>query len=230
MRRILSTIVLASAALLLASCGSSQTKKSEKNGTEAEAGIMTDESHVYTELKKMPLPCSKELLYAAWKQIGENEASRGKALDYRQNSPVFFISTDLDEDGNPEVLLRSEPPYAAIFTFLQDSLQLITYVEHPQVGLGITPDGCIVRNGTGGGNAYFSEFIRLENSEVAAKGMTRETFSIQDNAMRSDGTEYMLQTDTAKAKVSKEEYQKVAPAQSGTYLEDIEGWEDFRKP
>ena len=40
----------------------------------------------------------------------------------------------------------------------------------------------------------------------------------------------MLQNDSTITKVSKEEYQKVAPTQTGTYIEDIDGWEDFRKP
>jgi hypothetical protein len=39
-----------------------------------------------------------------------------------------------------------------------------------------------------------------------------------------------LRRDTATVKVSKEEYEKVAPKKNGTYLEDIDGWEDFRKP
>lgn len=230
MRKILSTIFLVSATLLTIGCNSSLKKDAKSNDANSEASIMTDEGLEYTELKKVPLPCSKELLYNAWKQIGAIEISRGKSLDYKQNTPALYISTDLDEDGNPEILLRSQPPYAAIFTVIEDSIRLITCVEHAQIGIGITPDGVIVRNGSHRKDSFVSEFIRLENSQIAASGMARESFSTQDNKMVSTGIEYMLLKDSAMVKVNKEEYQNVAPKQNGTYLEDIEGWEDFRKP
>ena len=230
MRKILPTIVWATAMLLPTGCDLLQTKDAKKDDAGSETSIMINEAPEYTKLKQVPLPCTKEVLYNAWKQIGAIESSRGKTLDYKQNTPSLFISTDLDEDGNPEVLLRSEPPYAAIFTFIEDSLRLITYVEHAQIGLGITPDGVIVRNGSNRDNSFLSEFIKLENSQIAAKGVSRETFSTQGNEMVSSGTEYMLLKDSVMAKASKEEYLKVAPKQDGTYLEDIDGWEDFRKP
>ena len=230
MRKILSTIVWASAMLLPMSCDLLQTKDAQKDDVGSETNIPTNEDLEYTELKQVPLPCTKEVLYNAWKQIGSIDASRGKTLDYKQNSPSLFISTDLDQDGNPEVLLRSEPPYAAIFTVIEDSLRLITYVEHAQIGLGITPNGVIVRNGSNRDGSFLSEFIKLENSQIAARGITRETFSIQGNEMVSSGTEYMLLKDSVMVKAKKEEYLKVAPKQDGTYLEDIDGWEDFRKP
>ena len=227
MRKILSAIVLASATLLPSGCDSVQTKDSEKSDT---TNVMTDEILEYTELKKVALPCSKELFYNAWRQIGTIEAVRGKKLDYKQNTPALFISTDLDDDGNPEILLRSQPPYAAIFTVIEDSIRLITYVEHAQIGIGITPDGVIIRNGSNPDGSFLSEFIKLENSQIAAVGESRETFSIKGNEMVSAGTEYKLLKDSVMVKANKEEYLKVAPKQNGTYLEDIEGWEDFRKP
>lgn len=227
MRKILSAIVLASATLLPSGCDSVQTKDSEESDT---TNVMTEEIMEYTELKKVPMPCSKELFYNAWRQIGTIEAVRGKKLDYKQNTPALFISTDLDEDGNPEVLLRSQPPYAAIFTVIEDSIRLITYVEHAQIGLSITPDGVIMRSGSNPDESFLSEFIKLENSQIAAAGESREKFSIQGNEMVSAGTEYKLLKDSVMVKVNKEDYLKVAPKQNGTYLEDIEGWEDFRKP
>jgi hypothetical protein len=185
----------------------------------------------YTELKKVPMPCSKELFYNAWRQIGTIESVRGKKLDYKQNTPALYISTDLDNDGNPEILLRSQPPYAAIFTVIEDSIRLITYVEQAQIGLSITPDGVIIRNGRNpDGSTILSEFIKLENSQIAAAGETLEKYSIRGNEWISAGTEYKLLKDSVMAKANKEEYLKVAPKQNGTYLEDIEGWEDFRKP
>jgi hypothetical protein len=229
MRKILSTIVLASAALLPSGCVFVQTKGSEKSDT---TNIITDEIlEEYTELKKVPMPCSKELFYNAWRQIGTIESVRGKKLDYKQNTPALYISTDLDNDGNPEILLRSQPPYAAIFTVIEDSIRLITYVEQAQIGLSITPDGVIIRNGRNpDGSTILSEFIKLENSQIAAAGETLEKYSIQGNEWISAGTEYKLLKDSVMAKANKEEYLKVAPKQNGTYLEDIEGWEDFRKP
>jgi len=230
MKKILFTIVLTSAIILPTSCGFLQTKDAEKSGDGTEINILTDEDLEYTELKKTPLPCSKELLYNAWKQIGVIDVSRGKKLDYKQHTPSLYISTDLDEDGNSEVLLRSEPPYAAIFSVINDSIVLITYVENAQIGLAITPDGVIMRNGSNRDRSFFSEFIKLENSQITISGVTREKFSIQNNEMLSDGAEYLLKTDSTIVKVNKEKYQQVAPKQDGTYLEDIEGWEDFRKP
>ena len=229
MRKILSTIVLVSAALLPSGCDFVQTKGSEKSDT---TNIITDEIlEEYTELKKVPMPCSKELFYNAWRQIGTIESVRGKKLDYKQNTPALYISTDLDNDGNPEILLRSQPPYAAIFTVIEDSIRLITYVEQAQIGLSITPDGVIIRNGRNpDGSTIISEFIKLENSQIAAAGETLEKYSSQGNEWISAGTEYKLLKDSVMAKANKEEYLKVAPKQNGTYLEDIEGWEDFRKP
>ena len=230
MRKILSTIALASAFLLPTGCGSSQAEDAEKTDAEAEENIMTDEGLEVTELSKVSLPCSKEALSAAWKQIGTVEVKRGKALDYRHNTPSFYISTDLDGDKCPEILLRGEPPYAAIFTYAKDSLHLITFVDFAQIGLSITQDGDIIRSGSNRDGSFCSEFIKLKNSKIAITGETCESFSIQNNEMVSDGIQYMLQNESGLVKVSKEEYQKVAPKQAGTYIEDIDGWEDFRKP
>lgn len=230
MRKTLSTIFLTSLAVLMIGCNFKKQKDDKKNGQETEQAFVTDESLEYTELKKVPLPCDKDLLYIAWKQIGTVELQRKKVLDYESHTPTLFLSTDLDKDGNPEILLRSEPPYAAIYTFKEDSLKLITYVDQAQLGLAITPEGTILRNGIGANGSTISEFIQLENSEMSASGATRETFVIKGNTMVSGDTQYLLQTDSALVKVSKEEYEQVAPQQNGTYLEDIDGWDDFRKP
>lgn len=230
MRKILYAIVLASVALIPTGCGSSQTKDDGKSDADSTTSIMTDEGLVFTELKKVPLPCSKETLSAAWKQLNSNETQRRKGLDYRQNPPILFLATDLDGDDCPEILMRGEPPYAAIFTYPNDSLQLITYVDYAQIGLSITPDGVIIRSGSNRDGSFLSKFIKLENSQIALTGEARETFSIQGNEMVSGGTEYLLETDSTKQKVSKEEYERTAPNLNGTYIEDIEGWEDFRKP
>ena len=230
MRKTLSTILMTTLALLMIGCGFKKSKDSKKSGTETESSFVTEDVLEYTELKKVPLPCDKDLLYNAWKQIGTIELKRKKVLDYKQHTPTLFISTDLDDDGNTEILLRSEPPYAAIYTFVQDSLKLITFVDKAQMGLAITPEGVILRNVVATNGSTVSEFLQLENSQIVASGEIQETFVIKDNAMVSGGKQYMLLTDSAKVSVSKEEYEKVAPQQSGTYLEEIEGWEDFRKP
>ena len=230
MRKTLSTLVLASAALMLAGCGSSQTKDKEKDGAETETSIVSEESLEYTELTKAELPCSKEELSVAWKQIGVIEGLRKNALDYKQNAPTLFIASDLDKDGVPEIILRNEGTYAAIFSFAEDSLQIITFVDNPHIGLGITPDGAIMRSGTDRNGSSLTQFLQLEKSRLAASGEMRETFSIQDNEMVSNGTKYLLQTDSALVEVTKDEYKLAAPEQQGTFLEDIEGWEDFRKP
>ena len=99
-----------------------------------------------------------------------------------------------------------------------------------QTGISITQDGVIVRSGSNRDGSFISQFIRLKNSQTAATGATVETFTIKNNEVVSEGIEYMLQNDSTITKVSKEEYQKVAPTQTGTYIEDIDGWEDFRKP
>ena len=230
MRKILSIIVLASAMLMPSSCGFMQQKNAGAGNADTTASIMTDEGLVFTELKKVPLPCTKEALSAAWKQLNCTDAKKGKGLDYKLHLPTLFLSTDLDWDDCPEILMRGESPYAAIFTYAKDSLQVITFVDYAQVGLSITPDGVIIRSGSKRDGSFLSEFIKLEKSRIALTGETRETFSIQENEMVSNGTEYLLQTDSAKQKVSKEEYMQVAPQQGGIYIEDIEGWEDFRKP
>ena len=178
----------------------------------------------------MQLPCAKDSLYNEWKQIGVIELQRKKTLDYKQHTPLLYLSTDLDDDGNPEVLLRGEPPYAAIYTFIKDSLKLLTYVDQAEMGLAITPDGTIIRNGMGSNGSSVSEFIRLEESKIAASGAIRETFVIKDGSMTSGGMKYMLKNDSTLVEVSKDEYLKVAPQQEGTYLDEIDGWEDFRKP
>ena len=226
MKKKLFTIFAAAACMLTAGCSSSETK----DGQDPEQTEMTEDGLEETELKKVPLPCDKEVLYAAWKRIGVIELARKKSLDYRQHTPLLYLSTDLDQDGNPEVLLRGEPPYAAIYTFVKDSLHLITFADHTDMGYAITPDGVILRNGIGAKGSSITEFIRLEKSQVAQTGAARETFVIEGNTMTSGGTQYMLQADTTMVEVAKDDYLKVAPASEGTYLEDIDGWEDFRKP
>lgn len=230
MRRILSGLIVAWAAVMLAGCGSSEKKNAGKSRNDSIASIVVSEDIEYTELTKISLPCSKELLSAAWKQIGSVDEKRKKILNYRQYPPIFFISTDLDGDGNCEILMRGQQPYAAIFAYLGDSLHLITYADTADMGLGITPDGAIVRSSTERGGTATMQFIRLKDSKVNASGLTRETFVIKNGAMSSEGVTYMLQADTAMVEVSRDEYQQVAPRQEGTFLEDIDGWEDFRKP
>ena len=230
MRKTLFTIVLATSVMLMTGCSSSEKKDNKEGEPEAEQTFMTDDDIEYTELKKVPLPCEKDLLYTAWKQIGSVELQRKKTLDYKTHTPTLVFSTDLDDDGTPEILLRSDPPYAAIYTMVKDTLQLITFADHPEMGLAITQDGAIIRNVMGQKGSTFSEFIRLEKGQIVASGAVREKFSIKNGAMVSDGIEYMLKGDTAMVKVSKDEYQAVAPHHEGTFLEEIEGWEDFRTP
>ena len=230
MGKILSTILLGTLALLMTGCSKKESKDGKKSGQDAGQSFVTEESMEYVELKKVPLPCDKDLLYNAWKQIGVIELQRKKMLDYRANTPTLYISTDLDEDGNTDVLLRGVPPYAAIYTCIGDSVKLITCVEQSRQGLAITPEGIILRNGVAADGSTVSEFIRLENGEVTARGSVNETFTIENNTMVSAGKQYSLFVDSAMVKVSKDEYEKVAPQQNGTYLEDIDGWEDFRTP
>lgn len=231
MKRILQTLLLASAIFLPAGCDTFQSKDGGKGGTDSQTSIMTDDNVEYTELTKKPLPCSKEALSAAWKLIDcSTDAPKRKALDYKQHMPILFISTDLDGDDIPEILLRSDPPYAAIYSYAKDTLQLITFVDHERIGLGITPDGTIVRNGSDRDGSLLSQFIRLHESMPAAKGETQEKFTIRDNEMASGGVKYFLGADSAKTEVSKETYQQSAPQQNATFLEDLDGWEDFRKP
>lgn len=230
MRRSFTTVLIASLALVVGSCGFLQSKDSEKDGQEEDMELATADEQEFTELKKMALPCSKETLYSAWKHIECDDAPRKKALDYEEHSPIFFIAADLDGDGKAEVLLRGEAPYAAIYSYVNDSLHLITHVERAEIGLAITPDGVIIRNSAGNTGAAVSEFIRLKNSQIAHQGAVRETFTVKDNALVSESTKYLLLNDTALVEVSKEAYQEVAPTKEGTYLEDIDGWDDFRKP
>lgn len=230
MKLIHASIVLASAALLMAGCGPQQAGEEEKNTAAAEEDIMKEEGFSFVELDPQPLPCSKEKLQAAWKQIGVIEKPRMKPLDYRQHTPTHFISTDLDKDGNIEVLLHGEEPYAAIFSCLKDSLHLITFVEHPKLGLGITQDGVVMRSGTNSKGAFVTQFIKLKNSQIVSTGESQETFTIHGSEMVSGGMHYMLQGDTSLVEVSKQEYEQMLPNQEVTYFETLDGWEDFRKP
>lgn len=230
MRKVFSAFVLASASVMLTGCGFLQTKDKENNDAETEASITAGESQEDLELTKVELPCSKEVLYAAWKQIGTIEVTKKKNLDYKQNTPTLFFSTDLNNDETPEVLLRGEAPYAAIFTYANDSLQLVTFVNHPQIGLSIAPNGTILRSGSMGNGSFVTQFISLNDSTNIKRGEMREKFSIQDNEVVSEGKKYWLFIDSAMVEVSKEAYFRAAPQQEGTYLEDIDGWEDFRKP
>ena len=223
-------ICLAAFAMMTVGCDSSKTKDGKESKPEEEQAFADEADFEFTELKKVQLPCSKDSLYYAWKCIGVVDLQRKKTLDYKQHTPTLFLSTDLDDDGNPEVLLRGEPPYAAIYTFIKDSLKLLTYVDQAEMGLAITPDGTILRNGRGQDGSTVSEFIKLEGSRPVASGAIRETFVIKNNKMVSGATHYMLQTDSALVEVNREAYEKVAPQQAGTYLEELDGWEDFRKP
>ena len=230
MKNRLSTTFCVVLCLLASGCGF-VGKQDGKADTDAKGQTVIEEDEMeFTELEKVQLPCTKDELSAAWKKIGVVEQKRKKILDYKQNVATLFLSTDLDGDGVAEVLMRGEPPYAAIFTCLNDSLHLITYVDHAEMGLAITTDGTIMRHGTNSARASISEFIRLENSLPATTGMARETFSVQGNQVVSEGTQYSLRTDSALVKVSKEAYQKVAPQGQGTYIEEIDGWEDLRTP
>ncbi len=230
MRKILLGLFLASAPFMLTNCDRLKGDDVEKDGNDSLTSIITDEDLEYTELSKVPLPCTKELLYSAWKQIGVIEGARKKALDYKQHTPALFLSTDLDGDGNTEILLRGDPPYAAIFTYVKDSLQIITFADKAETGLGITPDGVIMRSSRDHDGSIVSQFIRLKDSQIGSTGATRETFVIKNGSMVSNGIKYQLQTDSALVEVSKDAYQQAAPQQEGTFLEDIDGWEDFRKP
>ena len=231
MKRILYALVLASASMLPLGCDSTRTNGNGKGYDESATTAPADEALELTELTKASLPCSKEMLSVAWKQIeAPADTRRGKALDYKQHSPTLFLSADLDGDDIPEILLRGESPYAAVFSYAADTLHLITFVDHAQNGLGVTPEGAIVRSGSSRDGSLVSQFIRLDGSLPAATGESREKFSILGGKMVSSGVRYYLQGDSAMAEVSQEEYQESAPRQGVTFFEDIEGWEDFRKP
>lgn len=230
MRKTLTGIFLASLAILAASCGSEEKKDGGKSGKESTAGTVAVTDFQYTELTKLPLPCTKEMLYTAWKHIGIIEGPRKKSLDYKQNTPKLYLSTDLDGDGNCEVLMRGDSPYAAVFAYVTDTLQLVTFVDKAEIGLAVTPEGIIMRNSTGRDGSVTSQFIRLKDSQIEAMGESREAFVVKDGAMVSGGTKYRLRNDSAMVEVSKDAYLQVAPQQEGTFLEDIDGWEDFRKP
>ncbi len=230
MKKTLYTIFLVALAAAMTGCNAFDKKGKKGKTATPEQTIVSEGGKEYVELTAVPLPCPKESLYDAWKQIGSVELQRKRSLDYKTHTPALFISTDLDGDGNPEVLLRGESPYAAIFSFAEDSLRLITFVDHTEMGLAIAQNGTIIRNGIGANNSSVSEFIKLENSKVSASGAARETFVVKDGVMVSGGTKYLLQNDSTMVEVSKDEFRKVAPQQDGTYLEEIDGWEDFRKP
>ena len=230
MKLVYASVILATAALFMAGCDAKQATDKEKTEITEEESLMQDDGFNFVELAQKPLPCSKETLQAAWKKIGTVEKPHTKTIDYRQNTPTLFISTDLDKDGNTEVLLRGKEPYAAIFSFVDDSLHLITFVDQFKMGLGITSDGVIMRSGASSKGDYMMQFIKLENSQIAAAGAAKESFSLQGSEMVSDGMHYLLQVDSALVEVTKDKYEQVIPNQEATYFEDLEGWEDFRKP
>ena len=58
MRRHLIMIFLATTAMFLTSCSSSDKKSGKQSEQEAEQTLALDESPIYTELTKVPLPCS----------------------------------------------------------------------------------------------------------------------------------------------------------------------------
>lgn len=230
MKLVHTSVIFATAALLMAGCDLKQANDKENTEPTEEETLMAEEGFTFVELVPKPLPCSKEAIQAAWKQIGTVERPHTKTIDYRQNTPTLFISTDLDKDGNTEVLLRGTEPYAAIFSFLDDSLHLITFVDQFKMGLGITSDGVIMRSGASSKGDFMMQFIKLKDSKTAASGAVKEAFTLKGNEMVSEGMHYMLQTDSALSEVTKEEYEQVLPNQEATYFEDLEGWEDFRKP
>ena len=93
MRRHLIMIFLATTAMFLTSCSSSDKKSGKQSEQETEQTLALDESPIYTELTKVPLPCSKDSLYYAWKEIGVIDVAKKKSLDYRQHTPTLFISS-----------------------------------------------------------------------------------------------------------------------------------------
>ena len=230
MKLVHASVIFATAALIMTGCDVKQANDNENADPAEEETLMPDDGFTFVELAPKPLPCTKEALQAAWKQIGTVERPHTKTIDYRQNSPTLFISTDLDKDGNTEVLLRGAEPYAAIFSFVGDTLHLITFVDQFKMGLGITSDGVIMRSGASSKGDYMMQFIKLKNSVTAVSGAVKEAFSLKGKEMVSEGMHYMLQADSVLNEVTKEEFEQVLPNQEATYFENLEGWEDFRKP
>ena len=87
-----------------------------------------------------------------------------------------------------------------------------------------------MRSGASSKGDFMMQFIKLKDSKIAASGAVKEAFTLKGNEMVSEGMHYMLQVDSALVEVTKEEYEQVLPNQEATYFEDLEGWEDFRKP
>ena len=108
MKLVHTSVIFATAALLMAGCDLKQANDKENTEPTEEETLMAEEGFTFVELVPKPLPCSKEAIQAAWKQIGTVERPHTKTIDYRQNTPTLFISTDLDKDGTSEVWL----PYA----------------------------------------------------------------------------------------------------------------------
>lgn len=229
MKRNLFSIILLGAACTLTGCGNAQTEEEQAGQADLTEVVTVDESRQVT-LAKTPLPCSKEVLLAAWKKIPDSQQEQRKPLCYKEHTPLHFISADLDGDGTTEVLLRGETPYAAIFACKGDSLQFLACVENDRMGLGITPEGCIVRSMNDRNGNTVTEFIILKDSRIAISGRCMESFEIQDRKFESNGMRYQLRRDSVMQEVGKEEFLQAAPALDATYFDALEGWEDFRKP
>lgn len=230
MKRNLFGIILLSATCMMAGCGNTQTEEKQTDPSGSQSEMTTTDEPLELTLAKMPLTRSKEVLLAAWKKIPVTEQKGEKSLSYKDNTPLYFISADLDGDGTAEVLLRGEEPYAAIYSCKDDSLYFLTCVENDRMGLGITPEGSIVRSMNDKSGNAVTEFLTLRESLVAGTGRCTEIFEIQGKTVASGGMRYELLKDSVMQEVSREEFQQAAPALSVTFFDALEGWEDFRKP
>lgn len=229
MKRTHFSIILLAAAYTLAGCGNAKTEEDQADQVDLTEIVAVEDSREVS-LVKAPLPCKKEELLTAWKKIPASEQEGGKPLCYKEHTPLYFISTDLDGDGTTEVLMRGEDSYAAIFSCKGDSLHLLTHVENSRMGLGITQEGCIIRSMNDRKGNAVTEFITLQDSRVAVAGRYIESFEIQNKKFESGGIHYQLLRDAEMQEVGKEEFLQAAPALDATYFDALEDWEDFRKP
>ena len=221
--------VFATAALLLAGCGQ-QGGEGDKQADDAvsQDTIMVAEM-TSMELNVLPLPCSKEKISEAWKNIGEDDKSVAKEMDYRHSNPTFFISADLDGDELPEVILHGDAAHAAVLSYANDTLTTIAYVAHPQLGIALAEGGFVVRSGNIAPDVLLTEFVRLEKSQIVDAGMSAEKFNVKNKKFVSAGMRYQLKQGEEMVEVKKDEFLQRAPGNL-TYLDALEGWEDFRKP
>ena len=207
--RLLPAIMLAA---VLSSCdSSSQANLSALSLSETDSDSLTFTAD--------SIPCTIHALNYGWTEHVLLEGME-------PTTPDDYILLDIDNDNNPELLLRGDSH--AVFTLVGGRLTHIAHCWGEYEQLAITADGFVCKTTTSGRDAdeVEKQYFHLKNSQLDFSMTMKVSRSDPDDDSSELVTTYTLVDHKGnKMGVSPEEADDYMPSMPEAAINDLDGWQ-----